>query len=305
MVYIFNLLYLNDLCSSSVVKFRLHQDSKYWAYREGLSLTTAVMVRFLHWKESQPKAAGKKLGQMTLRCEPRQVKAALRLRKLFIKRKGKPNSTELHTYMHRLYNSLLQPKTQAPPDKLSSPAEVAISIAAMRSDNRWRTAAYVAQLSCRICFAYRCIWSHSARLIAEQKQTYSPYLPQPSSPSMPSSLPLDVTTGFEIFEGLGELDALEEDSGSSSGDEENVHIDNEPGLDNGEGTDINNDSKNADTSGTDNNSELEDSCSSGTSDDNAANDNKLPLKTSRFMPNGDRSSIVLSLLELTPPCGYR
>lgn len=79
--------------------------------------------------------------------------------RLFIKIKGKPDSTKLLVCMHQLYNSLLQLKKQVSPDKLASLAEIVISIAVIRSNNHWCTAVYVAQLCCHICFAYHPVQS--------------------------------------------------------------------------------------------------------------------------------------------------
>lgn len=220
----------NNLFSENLAKFRSLDESTYYGYREGLIRTTTVMIRFLHWRKKPQKA--KKLGKFTLTdiWDNSEKDAAHALRKLFIKSEGVPLRTDLQAHMHRLYDALMRSAESS--TKTGSPAEVAICIACMEADNRWRRASYAAQLCCRLCFGIRCIWVHSARLEIEGSDVYTEY-----SPSAPPPIAIDVNSpvvapsedavdGLELTAGLDELYILdEEDSDDESQTSDIGHID--------------------------------------------------------------------------------
>lgn len=209
--------YLIIALSGVLKSFRSLHHQTYMSYREGLSRTMAMMVRYFYLRKKPQKA--KRLGKFTLPCTESQEKAAQDLRALFVRSEGAPDAHELQISLHRLFDSQMR-SAPSSLEKIASPGEVAICITCMEDKGRWRAAAYTAQICCRLCFGYRCVWIHSARLELENDEAYTPFLPNilPTIISESHSFPSDDSTGLGLKEGLDDLDIFDEQI-SDQGDE--------------------------------------------------------------------------------------
>lgn len=201
-------------------------------------------------------------GEFTILSDRAQAAAAMELYTLFIVKEGSPLLDELNQALHKLFDSLLRPQ------KLSEmavgcPTDQAIFLASILSKNRikshddsdYRTASYVAELCCSLCFGFRGIFSHIIRLLAAGHNIFIPYVPNPSlcklaepcyDSNQTSAISMEelLGAGFSDVEPLGMDNDLErneteeeyEDFGSDiEGDEQQqqqqMQLNNEPSRD--------------------------------------------------------------------------
>jgi hypothetical protein len=143
----------------------------YITYRQALTRTIAMIIRFIHAHENGNKRG---FGRFVLKGDLKQAQAALDLYSLIIKTRGHPEKSELMTSAHALFDALLRPKTLSE-DKLACPTDQMIFLVSILAGGRFRTARTTVNYCSGLQFCFRCIMIHIARLDCIGSDRYVPW----------------------------------------------------------------------------------------------------------------------------------